>query len=312
ALYEYGVGKARGPAPVLHEPGPRVLGHEFAGRIAAVGAGVAGIAVDDLVAVRPHVYDGTCRMCVSGSTQLCVNGGFVGVDGGGGGLSQFVAVDAAQVHRLPPGVGPEVGALVESLSVAWHAVGQSGVAAGQRVLVLGGGPIGLGVLLCLRAIGVEDIVVSEPSPARRSKAEAFGAVTVDPRDADVLEFVVEHSGGAGVDAALEASGAGEATYRAALESLRPGGTAVMVAPFHRPVAANPTRLMMTERRVTGSFAYSRADFAGVIEAIADRRLRPVDLISSRIGLGDTVESGIRHLLGDGRETEVKMLVSPQR
>ena len=309
SLYETAPIPVDRPHPLLHERGPHILGHEFAGYVTEVGDGVEGIAIGALVAVQPHLSDGTCRACRSGETNLCEQGGFLGVNGGGGGFAEYVVAPSGNVFVLPAGFTPEMGALVEPLSVAMHAVRRSRISAGDTALVIGGGPIGLGLLLCLQAHGVARVVVSETSTSRRELAAALGADAIDPRTTDPVGYTREVTDGRGADASFDAAGVGTATFAAALEGLRKGGTTVAVAMYHEPAAIDLGTLMTTEKTCTGSFAYTGDDFRSAIEAIAERRIDPNPLVTRRIRLDEVLDQGIGLLRGDGRETEVKILVT---
>ncbi|CAN5215074.1 2,3-butanediol dehydrogenase [soil metagenome] len=307
---------ANGPAnpadfahPLFGEHGPHTIGHEFSGTVVKVGSDVSDVAPGDLVAVRPNLWDGTCPACLRGEVNLCENWGFVGIHGKGGGFSEIVVADRDTVHVLPAGVSLESGALVESLTVAWHAVKRAHVGAGSVVLIVGAGPIGLAILLCVRAAGASRVFMSEPSAQRAALATQLGAEVIDPRTDDVAAYVMAHHGD-GVDASFDASGFDASTFQTALDGLRKGGHMVAVARLHDPFAFDSGVLMFTEKSVTGSFGYDDEDFSEVIAAIADGSLDPSPLVSSRIGLSDAVKFGFDHLLGEGRNSEVKILVSP--
>jgi threonine dehydrogenase-like Zn-dependent dehydrogenase len=211
---------------------------------------------------------------------------------------------------MPEGASPEDAAMVESLAVAWAAVRRSGAGEGTTGLVIGAGPIGLGLLLCLRAVGAARVVVSELSAVRKALAASFGADVVDPREVDVVEHVRSVTGGGGADVAFDSSGAGASTFTVALDGLRSRGTSVTVAMPHGEVTVDPGTFLLTEKTLTGSFAYWHEDFQAVVDAIADGLLQPEQLATSRIPLADAVDRGLRHLLAEGRESEVKILVSP--
>lgn len=295
--------------PLIGERGPHVLGHEFSGHVTEVGDGVEGIPIGALVAVQPTVEDGTCPACLRGEPNLCEQGGFLGVNGGGGGFAEYVVADAAKVFVLPSEFTPETGALVEPLAVALHAVRQSGITPGSSALVVGGGPIGLGLLLCLKAVGAERVIVSEVSSSRRALAASLGADAIDPRAVDPVAYAREVTGGQGVDASFDAAGVGKATFAPALDGLRKGGTTVAVAMYHEPVELDLGTVMVTEKGCAGSFAYTRDDFRAVIDAVADGRIDPTPLVTRRIPLANVVDGGLDLLRGDGRETEVKILVT---
>jgi len=256
------------PHPVTGATLPQILGHEFSGTVVELGEGVTDVEVGDRVAVWPVYFCGTCAACREGRYNACRLIGFHGLSSHGGGMAAFTTVDASMVHRLPESVDLRLGALVEPMAVAWHAVERSGVQAGQTALVAGAGPIGIGVWFALRAHGVTDVLVSEPSAPRRATIEALGARTVDPVNEDLAAAVAELTGGDGVHAAFDAAGAGPA-LTSAVPALRPGGRLVVVAIHERPTELFPTALVMSETEIAGALAYLPEDFDAVIAAMAD-------------------------------------------
>lgn len=118
------------PHPVTHEQIPITIGHEFSGIIKEVGKGLenSGLKVGQKVAVQPTIYCAQCGACNNNAENACLNGGFVGLSGGGGGISDEVVVPAEAIFTLPDNVDLDIGALVEPLAVAWHAVDASPIA----------------------------------------------------------------------------------------------------------------------------------------------------------------------------------------
>lgn len=255
------------PHPVTGALPPQTLGHEFSGTIVELGEGVTGVSVGDRVAVWPVYYCGACPACAKGMYNACANIGFHGLSSDGGGMAAYTTVAVEKVHVLPESVDLRMGALVEPMAVSWHAVSQSHIAAGQTALVAGAGPIGIGVWFALRARGVENVLVSEPSADRRAIIEALGATVVDPVAEDLAAAVQRISDGRGVDAAFDAAGAGPAVA-SALASLTPGGRVVVVAIHERPMEFLATQLVMAETEIAGSLAYLPHDFDEVIEAMS--------------------------------------------
>lgn len=168
------------PHPLSHEESPVTLGHEFSGTVSEVGEGVTGLAEGDNVVVEPYFVDGTCDMCQAGSYHLCRQMGFIGLSGGGGGLSEKIVVDQRWVHPIGD-IPLDEAALIEPLSVAHHAVARSGVKAGDTALVGGSGPIGLLTAAVLKGMGVTTII-SELTQARKEKATSSGVAdhVLDP------------------------------------------------------------------------------------------------------------------------------------
>lgn len=284
--------------PLVGQPGPHTLGHEFSGTVTEVGNGVSGLHIGDLVAVQPTLSDGSCPACLRGATNLCVNAGFIGLHGGGGGFSEFVTCPADRAFPLPAPFTAQTGALVECLAVGWHAVRRANASDTSTALVVGAGPVGLAVVLALSAHGVRRIYVHEPSAQRRRLAEAYGAV------AGAEEHVA-------VDISFDAAGAGAASFGPALRSVRPGGTVVVLAHFHEPVTVDLSHVMQSEVTVMGSIAYTRTDFEQVIDAVQIGRLDPSAMITRVVTLDELVADGLERLLtGAGRSEDVKVLVSP--
>lgn len=256
------------PHPITGSLPPQILGHEFSGTVVELGEGVNSVQLGDRVAVWPIYACGECAACRRGKPNVCTKIGFHGLSSHGGGMAEFTTVDASKLHVLPENVDLRLGALVEPMAVAWHAVEQSGVQAGQTALISGAGPIGIGVWFALRAKGVETVIVSEPSEGRRSAIAGVGAANlVDPTTEDLSARVAELTGGDGVDVAFDAAGVGPAVA-ASLANLTPGGRVVVVAIHERPMDFLPTQLVMGETAIIGTLAYLQSDFDAVIAAMA--------------------------------------------
>ncbi len=248
---------------------PQVFGHEFSGTVVEVGEGVTGVAEGDRVAVWPLHSCDSCAACVRGLHSGCRRLACQGISSPGGGMSTFTTVRADKVFVLPDGVDLLLGALVEPMATGWHAVERSGVRPGQSALVVGGGPIGVGLWLALRARGVDRVVVSEPIPERRAALAGLGAEhVVDVVDAAAA--VADMTGGDGVDVAFEAAGVG-AAVPAALSALAPRGALVIVALHEREFGFNPTGMVFAENTVIGSIAYGPADYEAVLTAMSEGR-----------------------------------------
>lgn len=255
------------PHPLTGSTLPQILGHEFSGTVVELGEGVDGISVGDRVAVWPIYYCGDCAACRRGMYNACQKIGFHGLSSNGGGMAEFTTVDASKLHVLPENVDLRLGALVEPMAVAWHAVSRSGVESGGTALIAGAGPIGIGVWFALKARGIEKVLVSEPSADRRAIIAALGATVVDPVTEDLGAAVTALTDGDGVDVAFDAAGAGPA-ITSSLASLVPGGRVVVVAIHERTMDFLPTQLVMAETEIAGALAYLPEDFDAVIAAMA--------------------------------------------
>jgi (R,R)-butanediol dehydrogenase/meso-butanediol dehydrogenase/diacetyl reductase len=311
-VHEYLVGpetipSAGAPHPITGETVPIVLGHEYAGTVVEVGAGVVGVRVGDKVAVEPIIRDNDCPTCVDGHYNLCPQLGFHGLSGYGGGLSEFSVVPGYMVHVLPDNIPTDVAALIEPLAVGWHAAKMAELRGGESVLIVGAGPIGLVTLLAAKAMGAGTVVVVELTAARKAKAAELGAdLVLDPNVDDIAARLAAEFG-QGVDVAFDAGG-NAATIALALASVRPRGRVVNIALWEHPVEFDMFSMLFKESNLTASCAYC-GDHAEVIAAIADGTIDVSPLITGRISFEEIVTGGIEELLNN-RDAHVKILVHP--
>jgi 2-desacetyl-2-hydroxyethyl bacteriochlorophyllide A dehydrogenase len=270
---------------------PLVFGHEMSGTISALGDGVDGWAVGDSVTVMPLEWDGTCPACLAGNSHICQNLNFVGIDSPGA-LQQFWNVPADLLVRLPAGLPLDHAALAEPVAVAVHDVRRSELSAGDRVVVIGGGPIGVLIATVARHQGAE-VAVIELEPARRAQIGALGFVTLDPREVDQVQWVEEWTGGAGADVVFEVSGAAAAVLGAtALAKVR--GTLVVVAIHPTPREMDLQRLFWRELRILGARVYQRDDFETAVALLRDGVI-PAEVLISRVVPIDGIAGAIEDL-----------------
>ncbi|GLA15966.1 hypothetical protein AnigIFM62618_002523 [Aspergillus niger] len=288
-IHEYLHGPSTIPStthPITGEKIPVTLGHEFSGTITDVGEDVTRLQVGDNVAIKPNLFDG-----------------------GAGGLSDYVVIKEDRAVRLPEGFDLDLGALVEPLTVAWHAVNRSSIQNdhARAALVVGAGPIGLAVLLVLKARGIESVVIVEVSSQRRELASSLGATRVlDPRTDDVVGTVRAMTGNAGADIAFECS-AVQAGLDAALKGIRARGTMTILSLWSEKPAIDAFDVVLGEKHVVGSVIYEDGEFEAVIEAMWSGKLNPRALITSKIRMDDIVEKGFKTLI-HGRDNQIKILV----
>jgi (R,R)-butanediol dehydrogenase/meso-butanediol dehydrogenase/diacetyl reductase len=295
------------PHPLTGESVPVVLGHELAGVIDEVGPDVGGLSVGDRVALEPFITCGKCEYCVADRYNLCTKAGYYGLSGWGGGFAEYVVAEAHRVHPIGE-LSTEIGALVEPLAVAHHAVRRSGAKPGETAVVFGGGPIGLFVTAVLRAIGVERVVSVEISSVRKAKAHDAGAFLVlDPTVDDVVARVKELTGGYGADIAFECVGASPA-LQSALDSTKSGGTVVNVSIWGHKAEIDMFGLVMREIQLIGTSAYCN-DHEAVIKLLQEGKIQAEQFISGRIAVDDVVEQGFRQLI-ENKEENVKIIVHP--
>ncbi|KAE9984413.1 hypothetical protein BLS_002444 [Venturia inaequalis] len=259
------------------------------GIVESVGEDVTKYKKGDRVVIQPIIYDNTCGACL------------------GGGLADFIVLDQTFLYHLPDNVPLEIGALIEPLAVAWHAVNMSGFEPGQSVLILGGGPIGLAVLQTLLAKGATKIIVSEPSPARKSFALSFGATHVlDPTTTDIVSTCLSLCENQGVHIVFDAAGV-QSGLDTAIDAVRARGTIVNIAVWEKPCTIQPNKFVFKERRYMGIATYVGGDFEEVIAAIGSGRMKPGGMITKRIRLEEVEKEGFEALIRD-KAGQVKILV----
>ena len=203
---------------------PTVIGHEFAGEIAALGADAAAgglLHVGDLVTAEGHIVCGHCIQCRTGNAHLCQRTQIIGVDRDGA-FADYIAMPASNVIKLD-GIPTEIGAIMDPVGNAFHTVFEGNAVAGATVLVLGCGPIGCFAAGVARAAGASLVVASDFNDMRLDLARTMGAhVTLNPGRDDVLARVRELTGGDGVDLVCEMSGH-PAGHAQAFQAARLGG-----------------------------------------------------------------------------------------
>ncbi|NUP46242.1 MAG: alcohol dehydrogenase catalytic domain-containing protein [Catenulispora sp.] len=272
---------------------PAVIGHEMSGTVVRLGPGVEGFAPGDPVTVMPLRWDDTCPACLRGHRHVCQNLDFIGIDSPGA-MQQRWTVPAATLIPLPRALPLDHAALVEPTAVAVHDVGRAGMRDGERVVVVGGGPVGVLIALVAQAAGAEVRVV-EPSAHRRRLADRLGLGTWDAV-ADVPGLVADWTDGAGADVAFEVSGA-EAGVQTAVDVLGVRGRLCLVAIHPRPRPVNLHRFFWRELTLIGARLYDRGDFETAVRLVADGTIPAAQLISKVVPLAEapsafeTLEAG---------------------
>lgn len=185
---------------------PIVLGHEYSGIVEKTGPGVSAFKAGDRVTVDPNIYCGVCRYCRSGKKQMCEHMEAIGVTRNGG-FAQYSIVPAAQAFLLNSDISFEAGAMTEPLACCIHGIDLAGIRAGDRVLVIGGGAIGLLMVQLARLAGASQVILSEPVEMRRDVAVALGAdLTFDPLRCDPAEQIRQLTGVDGAAVVIECVG----------------------------------------------------------------------------------------------------------
>ena len=279
---------------------PQVIGHEMSGTIAAVGSGVTGWMEGDRVTVRPLDPCGACPACAAGHSHICHKLKFIGIDAPGA-MQGLWTVPAHTLHRLPPNVSLEHGALIEPLAVACHDVRLAEVMPGEFVVVQGGGPIGMLIAMVAKHAGAR-VLISEVNPFRLQLAGAFGIEAVNPKEKDLVEVVNDETWGAGADVVFEVSGSA-----AGAESMtklpRTRGRIVVVAIFGEQPKVDLFRFFWRELRLCGARVYEAEDFEQAI-GIAGSGSLPLGRLITSIEPLEGLEPALRHLEEGGEVMKI--------
>ena len=295
------------PHPVSGESAPITLGHEMSGTVYALGEGVDDLKVGDNVVVEPYIIDPKESTEPGSNYHLTDNMNFIGLAGRGGGLGEKIVVERRWAHPIGD-IPLDQAALIEPLSVGYHAYVRSGARSGDVALIGGAGPIGLLTAAILKAQGLT-VIISEPSSLRRQKAldTKVADHALDPREVDVADQVRRLSGGAGADVGFECSSV-NVVLDTLFDAIRPGGVIVVVAIWGHPAQLDLQKLVLKEVDLRGTIAYM-GNHPDVIKLVQAGKVDLKPFITGRIGLDDLVDKGFDTLI-HRNDTAVKILVSP--
>jgi (R,R)-butanediol dehydrogenase / meso-butanediol dehydrogenase / diacetyl reductase len=277
-----------------------VIGHEMSGRVLTCGAGVTEWSEGDPVVVLPLRWCGACPTCGSGHRHICDRLDFVGIDSPGA-LQEVWTVPEELLVPLPPGLSLRAAALVEPVAVAHHDVGRARLVAGERVLVIGGGPVGLLIAVIAEARGA-DVRVVEIDPFRRSVFVDLGIGVTDPNDGSLQDLVERWTDGAGVAVAFEVSGS-QGGLDSAVSLLGARGRLVVVGIHVQPRPVDLKRVFWRELEIVGARVYEPSDFTAAVALVADGTI-PVEAIVSEIVPLRMVGDAFDSLAAGGRVMKV--------
>lgn len=286
--------------PVYGKGAGDVLGHEFAGEVVALGKGTEGVAVGDLVSVIPLASCGTCAACLSGEVAYCDQFGLQG-----GGYAEFAITRPNQCVKLPASASLADGAIIEPLAVALHGVNMSGLKAGDKILILGAGPIGLAVAFWARRKGATDIVIQDLNDFQQQRACDMGAsgFVVDP--ADPIGGAERELGGK-ADIVFECVGI-PGLIEQAVGQVRARGTILLLGLCTKPDTFNSFAMLSKEVRLVTSAFFTRQEYEEALDVLNAGAAEPRLLVTDTISLNDTPE---RFEALRKRTHECKILIAP--
>jgi L-iditol 2-dehydrogenase len=290
---------------------PLVMGHEAAGVVAEVGAAVEDLRPGDRITFDSMVHCGECHYCRAGRSNLCDHRRVLGVSCGDyrrhGAFAEYLSIPRHIAYRLPDSVSFEHAAMVEPLSVVFHAVGLSPPRLGDTAVVVGTGMIGLLVVQALRRAGCGRVIAVDLEDAKLDLARKLGADdALNPRAVDVPARVRELTGGHGADVAVEAVGA-TAPVETAVACLRKGGALTLVGNLSPRIEFPLQSIVTREIKVLGSCG-SAGEYPACLEALERGAIDVAPLISAAAPLEEG-PSWFERLYG-GEKGLMKVILKP--
>lgn len=263
---------------------PQIIGHEVSGVIAEVGKNVTDWTVGEPVTVRP-LYPGTEVPSDNGFRHIGKNLKFIGIDTPGG-MQEYWNVPAFTLHKLPDKLSLKIGALIEPLAVACHDIRLSNLKAGENVVVLGGGPIGLLIAMVARSKGAR-VLVSEVNESRLGFIRSLGFETVNPLTMDLIANVDHFTDHALADIVFEVSGA-QPAVSVMTQLCRIRGRIVMVAIHPEPRQVDLFQFFWKEIQLLGARVYEPEDFEEAIRLASSGNLPLKELITETAPLSEAL------------------------
>ena len=297
---------------VAGEPEGLIMGHEFCGKVLNPGSR-DDLQNGDRVTALPISPCGHCHACLTGNPQYCREtwNEAVGLSiDNPGGLTEKISVRPDMIVKVPDNITDDEVAMVEPTAVGLHAVHLADIKIGDRVLVVGGGIIGLVSAMFAKMEGASSVVVSETNPARGEKAVKLGVADkwFDAKDTKMVPNLLEQTEG-GFDIVIECCGNSPAVS-SALSVVRPGGKVVLVGVSLGTVTIPSVIAVMSELTLQGAIGYTKDEFQTCIDLMAAKRIDVLKFVDDIVGFENVQKAYER--LTSGKDSAIKILVDPNK
>lgn len=286
---------------------PRVIGHEITGTIVEVGEECGNWKVGDRIVADTYLGCGKCYFCRIGKFNLCENRASLGLNIDGG-MAEYVAIHSINLFHLPANVPFTAGAAIEPLGVAMHAFEQSGFKPGDNVLILGCGPIALGMLMIAKSSGASKVFITgiQLDKIRLNKAKELGANAIfNVEKEDPQPFIMEETQGRGVDIVFVCVGS-EGIFSQAAKMVRPGGIVIVLGLFHEDENFDPNLIVERELTFKGSFRRAPETWYRMLSLVGNNIIPLKELVSHVLPLQE-IERAFQ-LLKNGEA--IKVVITP--
>ncbi len=287
---------------------PVTQGHEVSGEIAKLGEGVTGFEPGQKVTIQPQVVCGQCHPCRHGKYNLCEELKVMGFQTTGT-ASHYFAVDAAKVTPLPQDMSFDEGAMIEPLAVAVHAVKRAGDVTGQKIAVLGAGPIGILVAQTAKGMGAHSVMITDVSDIRLAKAKECGVdFTVNTKAADFGDAMTRHFGPDKADVIYDCAG-NNITMGQAIRYARKGSAIILVAVFAGEARVDLAVLNDHELDLNTSMMYRNEDYLEAIRLVNEKKVALAPLVSKHFPFRDYLKA--YQYIDENRESTMKVIINVQ-
>jgi L-iditol 2-dehydrogenase len=286
---------------------PVIIGHELSGVVVKIGEAVSKLQVGNRVTVEPQTGCGICEHCLTGNNNYCDNRGAPGIGQWYGAMAEYFTAPEQTVFKLPDGMDYEQGVLVEPFAVGVHAVRKAGIGIGDKVAILGAGPIGLLAMTAAKAAGATTLLVTDVMDYALDSAMEMGAthtLNIMNRKEWMEEAKTLVAGS--FDKILIAAGV-TGIIDQALSLLRKGGRVVTIAMFHGDQTFNIHNLQNQEKEIVGCMTYTREDTITAIHLIASGTVDKNVIITHRLPPEQAAE-GFR-IVDKKEDSSLKVLVT---
>jgi 2-desacetyl-2-hydroxyethyl bacteriochlorophyllide A dehydrogenase len=291
---------------------PLIPGHEFAGVIEALGKNVSNLSPGEKVTVDPIIWCGKCAACKEGHYPACTSLKLVGVDLDGG-FAEYVSVPSDMIYKVPSHIPDEHAAIIELISIGFHASARAGLGENDDILIMGSGKVGHAILHAAKTITNGKIFMADILEERLSIASsAFTDIyTINTKTTDPITYIADITEGKGVDIAFEAVGhevnvKGRFNpIRTCIKAIKGGGKVCVLGLSDHPSEILMKELIWKEARIIAS-RVSHGEFSKAIEALSSGKLNPAKMITGILQIDDA-QKGFE-LLDNQPEKHLKILL----
>jgi len=291
---------------------PFIPGHEFAGVIAETGKNVKGLKPGDKVTVDPIIWCGKCAACKAGHYPACTSLKLTGIDMDGG-FAEYVAVNQMQIYPLPHNISDEHAALIEVLSIGFHASNRAGLGLQDTILIQGAGKVGQSILQAVKTITRGKVFLADVLEERLDIAKkAYPDIDcINVNISDPADYIKEATDGRGVDIAFEAVGHFKEVknrtnpVRSSIQSIKGGGKVCVLGLADEPSPLLMKELIWKEATIIAS-RVSHGEFSKTIEAMGKGLLKPEHMVTSILPVEEAMKGF--EILDTEPEKQLKVLL----